>query len=76
MNNFLNRALSHTFVKMTWDEPQLNRFEIREKDGVKGEFDDNIVEQYLASDVEKISGEGSDSNNDNDDDDNSDDDVW
>ena len=29
VNNFLNRSLNHTNVKLTWDEPKTDRFNLK-----------------------------------------------
>jgi len=39
VNNFLNRSLNHTNVKLTWDEPNNNRFDFMNDKGFLGNED-------------------------------------
>lgn len=50
VNNFLNRAVQHTNVKLTWEEPNLNRFDPILKNVKNGDFGNIDFSQIMNSD--------------------------
>lgn len=45
--NFLNRAVQHTNVKLTWEEPDYKRYEVFTKDLKDEDYDKVDVDEYL-----------------------------
>lgn len=51
VHNFLNRAIQHTNVKLSWEEPKNDRFEVfRNKNLTEKDLEKIDISNYLASD--------------------------
>mmetsp|Transcript_72928 Transcript_72928/g.84606 ORF Transcript_72928/g.84606 Transcript_72928/m.84606 type:complete len:650 (+) Transcript_72928:43-1992(+) len=47
VSNFLNRAIQHTNVKLTWEEPDYKKFEVFYKDLKEEDYDKVDIDEYL-----------------------------
>lgn len=50
----MNRALNHTNVKLTWEEPNLNRFDhlLKKKKLTPEDLELSYLANYIGSDIE------------------------